>query len=150
MSDEVNIKNKRASHEYEFLQKYTAGMQLLGTEIKSIRAKEANLRDAHCTFIGGELWVKNLQISEYSHGGMSNHQPKRDRKLLLNARELDKLFKGSSTKGLAIIPLRLFIGKRGFAKLGNSASFTYAAIQIVIINDPDSTDQDFYLFNFKQ
>ncbi|HIO72855.1 MAG TPA: SsrA-binding protein SmpB [Flavobacteriales bacterium] len=117
MSDEVNIKNKRASHEYEFLQKYTAGMQLLGTEIKSIRAKEANLRDAHCTFIGGELWVKNLQISEYSHGGMSNHQPKRDRKLLLNARELDKLFKGSSTKGLAIIPLRLFIGKRGFAKL---------------------------------
>jgi len=117
VSDEVNIKNKRASHEYEFLQKYTAGMQLLGTEIKSIRAKEANLRDAHCTFIGGELWVKNLQISEYSHGGMSNHQPKRDRKLLLNARELDKLFKGSSTKGLAIIPLRLFIGKRGFAKL---------------------------------
>ncbi|HHZ65034.1 MAG TPA: SsrA-binding protein SmpB [Flavobacteriales bacterium] len=117
MSDEVNIRNKRASHEYEFLQKYTAGMQLLGTEIKSIRAKEANLRDAHCTFIGGELWVKNLQISEYSHGGMSNHQPKRDRKLLLNARELDKLFKGSSTKGLAIIPLRLFIGKRGFAKL---------------------------------
>ena len=117
MSDEVNIRNKRASHEYEFLQKYTAGMQLLGTEIKSIRAKEANLRDAHCTFIGGELWVKNLQISEYSHGGMSNHQPKRDRKLLLNARELDKLLKGSSTKGLAIIPLRLFIGKRGFAKL---------------------------------
>jgi len=117
VSDEVNIRNKRASHEYEFLQKYTAGMQLLGTEIKSIRAKEANLRDAHCTFIGGELWVKNLQISEYSHGGMSNHQPKRDRKLLLNARELDKLFKGSSTKGLAIIPLRLFIGKRGFAKL---------------------------------
>ena len=92
-------------------------MQLLGTEIKSIRANEANLRDAHCTFIGGELWVKNLQISEYSHGGMSNHQPKRDRKLLLNARELNKLFKGSSTKGLAIIPLRLFIGKRGFAKL---------------------------------
>jgi len=117
VSDEVNIRNKRASHEYEFLQKYTAGMQLLGTEIKSIRAKEANLRDAHCTFIGGELWVKNLQISEYSHGGMSNHQPKRDRKLLLNARELDKLLKGSSTKGLAIIPLRLFIGKRGFAKL---------------------------------
>ena len=117
MSDEVNIRNKRASHEYEFLQKYTAGMQLLGTEIKSIRANEANLRDAHCTFIGGELWVKNLQISEYSHGGMSNHQPKRDRKLLLNARELNKLFKGSSTKGLAIIPLRLFIGKRGFAKL---------------------------------
>jgi SsrA-binding protein len=117
VSDEVNIRNKRASHEYEFLQKYTAGMQLLGTEIKSIRANEANLRDAHCTFIGGEIWVKNLQISEYSHGGMSNHQPKRDRKLLLNARELNKLFKGSSTKGLAIIPLRLFIGKRGFAKL---------------------------------
>ena len=117
MNDDVNIKNKRASHEYEFIQKYTAGMQLLGTEIKSIRAKEANLRDAHCSFINGELWVRNLQISEYSHGGMSNHQPKRDRKLLLNAKELGKLSKSSSTKGLAIIPLRLFISKRGFAKL---------------------------------
>lgn len=117
MKDDVNIRNKRASHEYEFIQKYTAGMQLLGTEIKSIRASEANLRDAHCVFIEGELWVKNLQISEYSHGGQSNHQPKRDRKLLLNAKELDKLFKSSSTKGLAIIPLRLFISKRGFAKL---------------------------------
>ena len=117
MSDEVSIRNKRASHEYEFIQKYTAGMQLLGTEIKSIRASEANIRDAHCVFIGKELWVKNLQISEYSHGGMSNHQPKRDRKLLLNAKELAKLLKSSSTKGLAIIPTRLFIGKRGFAKL---------------------------------
>ncbi len=117
MSDNINIRNKKASHEYEFIQKYTAGIQLLGTEIKSIRNNQAILSDSFCTFINGELWVRSLHISEYSHGGMSNHLPKRDRKLLLNTRELDKLFKNSSTKGLSIIPIRLFINDRGFAKL---------------------------------
>jgi len=117
MSNSVNIKNKKAGYEYELISKFTAGIQLQGTEIKSIRGSKANISEAYCLFIKNELWVRNMNISEYSHGNIHNHEPKRDRKLLLTQQELDKLRKKASKKGLAIIPTRLFIGKRGFAKL---------------------------------
>jgi len=117
MAKTVNIKNRKAGFEYEIIQKYTAGMQLVGTEIKSIRDNQASIAEAHCVFIRDELWVKNLHIAEYSHGGYSNHKPKRERKLLLTAQELNKLSKKLNDKGLTIIPTRLFISDRGFAKL---------------------------------
>ncbi len=113
----VNIKNRRASFEYEFLDKYTAGMQLLGTEIKSIREGKVNLEDAYCMFINGELWVRNLNISEYKLGTHFNHEPKRDRKLLLNKKELTKLQEKVKVKGLTIITTQLFINEKGRAKL---------------------------------
>lgn len=116
MSD-VNIKNRRASFEYSFLDKYIAGMQLTGTEIKSVRQSKVNLTDGFCIFIDGELWLKNAHISEYKEGTYNNHEPKRQRKLLLNRSELRKLFSKTKEKGLTIVPIRLFINERGFAKL---------------------------------
>lgn len=114
----VNIKNRRASHEYSFLARYDAGLMLQGTEIKSIRAGDANLTDGYCTFDHhGELWVHNLRIAPYSHGTYTNHDPLRTRKLLLTKRELKQLAGKSQNAGLTIIPLRLFVTDRGFAKL---------------------------------
>lgn len=113
----INIKNKRASFEYEFLDIYTAGIQLTGTEIKSIRENKANITDGFCVFIKGELWVRNVHIAEYKEGSYNNHEPKRDRKLLLNKTELRKLANKTKDKGLTIIPLRLFINDKGLAKL---------------------------------
>ncbi len=113
----INIKNKRASFEYNFLDKYTAGMQLTGTEIKSIREGKANINDAYCTFIKEELWIRNMHITEYSKGSHYNHEPNRDRKLLLNADELKKLSAKLKNQGLTIIPLHLFINEKGYAKL---------------------------------
>lgn len=113
----INIKNKRASFEYSFLEKYVAGMQLTGTEIKSIRMGKANISDAYCVFIDSELWVRNMQIEEYSKGTYYNHEPKRDRKLLLNKHELKKLEGKLKDQGLTIIPTRLFINDNGYAKL---------------------------------
>jgi len=117
MSIKVNIKNRKASFEYQFIDKYVAGIMLLGTEIKSIRNNQANISDAHCVFMEEELFVKNLHIAEYSHGGKSNHEPKRARKLLLNRQELNKMIGKVKEKGMSIIPIRLFINDKGKAKL---------------------------------
>jgi len=113
----TNIKNRRASHEYTFLAKYDAGMMLQGTEIKSVRAGEANLQDGYCTFDHkGDLWVHSVRIAPYTPGTYNNHDAMRARKLLLNKRELKQLA-GKMDHGLTIIPLRLFVTERGFAKL---------------------------------
>jgi SsrA-binding protein len=113
----VEIVNRKASFEYYFVQEYDAGMMLTGTEIKSIRAGNANLSDAWCLIENGELWVKSLFIAEYSHGTDNNHETRRSRKLLLRRSEITKLEKKGKEKGFTIIPIRLFIGERGFAKL---------------------------------
>lgn len=117
MEKDIYIKNKKAYFEYHILDKYTAGIQLLGTEIKSIRQGKANINDAFCMFIDGRLFVRNLHISEYSFGSFYNHEAKRDRALLLHKKELKKLQTRSEEKGLTIVPLALFISDRGFAKL---------------------------------
>ena len=117
MSSKVNIKNRKASFEYQFIEKFVAGIMLVGTEIKSIRNNQANISDAHCIFIDNELFVKNLHIAEYSNGGKNNHEPKRQRKLLLNKQEIGKMHGKVKEKGMAIIPIRLFINEKGKAKL---------------------------------
>lgn len=117
LKSDVNIKNRRASFDYEILDRYTAGIQLYGTEIKSIRECKASLVDTYCLFIGRELWVKQMHIAEYRFGSYSNHEAKRDRKLLLNKKELTKLCKQVKDTGKTIIPLRLFINERGLAKM---------------------------------
>ena len=113
----INIKNSKASFEYKFITKFIAGISLLGTEIKSIRNNQANISDAYCIFLDKELYVKNLHISEYPNGGHINHEPKRDRKLLLKKQELDKMMGKVKEKGNSIIPIRLFINESGKAKL---------------------------------
>ena len=117
MSSKINIKNRKASFEYQFIATFVAGISLVGTEIKSIRNNKANISDAHCVFMEEELFVKNLHIAEYSHGGKSNHEPKRARKLLLNRQELNKMIGKVKEKGMSIIPIRLFINDQGKAKL---------------------------------
>jgi SsrA-binding protein len=113
----IVIRNKRASFEYFFLQSFTAGIVLRGTEIKAIREAKANLSDAYCVFEKDELWVNELHISEYRFGSYYNHEVKRSRKLLLNKNELRKLKVKSNEKGFTIIPTSLYIDSRGFAKL---------------------------------
>lgn len=117
LAAEIQIKNKRAYFEYHILDKYIAGMGLLGTEIKSIRQGKANINDAFCAFFDDGLYIRNMHIAEYSHGSFYNHESKRDRKLLLTKKELRKLRIKSEERGYTIIPLRIFISKRGFAKL---------------------------------
>ena len=117
MLDKVQIKNKRASFEYFFIEKYIAGIQLTGTEIKSLREGKANITDAYCSFTNNELFVRNMHISEYTYGTYLNHPPKRERKLLLNKRELHKLLNKLKEQGITIIPTFLFINDRGFAKI---------------------------------
>lgn len=117
MAEDLYIKNKKAYFEYHVLDEYVAGIKLLGTEIKSIREGKANVNDAFCTFIGSQLYVRNLHISEYSHGSFYNHEAKRDRVLLLNKKELKKLQTRTEEKGFTVIPLALYISERGFAKL---------------------------------
>lgn len=113
----INIKNRRASFEYIILDRYIAGIQLFGTEIKSIRESKASLADTYCQFYDNELWVKNMHIAEYQFGSYNNHIPKRDRKLLLQRKELTKLLRQTKESGKTIIPLRLFIDENGRAKL---------------------------------
>ncbi|WP_299291948.1 SsrA-binding protein SmpB [uncultured Mucilaginibacter sp.] len=113
----VYIKNKRAYFDFHIDDKYVAGIKLLGTEIKSIREGKANLTDSFCTFINGDLYVRNLHISEYSHGSFYNHEAKRDRILLLQKKELKKLQSKTEEKGFTIVPLAIFINDRGFAKI---------------------------------
>ncbi|PTN10084.1 SsrA-binding protein SmpB [Mangrovibacterium marinum] len=116
-SANINIKNKRAYFEYEILEKFVAGLQLVGTEIKSIRNSKASIVEAYCRFQGSELWVVNMNISEYDFGNINNHEARRDRKLLLNKKELEKLQKKIKESGFTIVPLRLFMNDRGLAKL---------------------------------
>ncbi|MBC7864290.1 MAG: SsrA-binding protein SmpB [Bacteroidia bacterium] len=114
---QIEIKNRKASFEFSFLEKYIAGMVLLGSEIKSIRQGKANLSDAYCVFVKGELWIRNLHINEYEKATHYTHVPLRERKLLLTANELKKLEKKLKDQGLTIIPTKLFINEKGFAKL---------------------------------
>ena len=116
-SQNINIKNKRAYFDYEILEKFVAGIQLAGTEIKSIRNSKASLIEAFCRFIKNELFVVNMHISEYDFGNINNHEARRDRKLLLSKKELDKLQKRIKESGFTIIPLRMFMNERGLAKL---------------------------------
>ncbi len=113
----INIRNKRATFDYEIIEEYIAGVVLVGTEIKSIRMGKAALTDSYCYFERGELWIRGVNIAEYSWGTCNNHVPKRDRKLLLTARELDKLSRASQDRGLTIVGLRLFLNERGLAKI---------------------------------
>lgn len=113
----IKIKNKKAAFEYHLLDVFVAGIQLQGTEIKSIREGKASLIDAYCSFFGNELFVRNMHIAEYVLGTHYNHEPKRERKLLLNRKELRKIQTKTKEKGLTIIPTLLFINEKGFAKL---------------------------------
>lgn len=113
----INIKNKKAYFEYEILEKFVAGIQLAGTEIKSIRNSKASIVEAYCRFTQKELYVVNMNISEYDFGNINNHEARRDRKLLLNKKELEKLQKKIRESGLTIVPLKLFLNERGLAKL---------------------------------
>lgn len=117
LQSDINIKNRRARFDYEILDQYTAGIQLFGTEIKSIRESKASLADTYCQFAGNELYVKQMHIAEYRFGSYANHEVKRDRKLLLTARELKKLHRQTLESGKTIIPLRLFINEKGLAKM---------------------------------
>lgn len=113
----INIKNKRATFDYELLDTYTAGIVLTGTEIKSLRLGKASLVDTYCLFERDELWVRNMHIAEYFYGTYNNHYSRRDRKLLLNRTELRKLVRATKETGFTIIPTRLFINEKGLAKL---------------------------------
>ncbi|RIH65254.1 SsrA-binding protein SmpB [Mariniphaga sediminis] len=113
----INVKNRKASFEFELIEKLVAGMQLVGTEIKSIRNGKVSLNEAYCQFFAGELYAKNIHIAEYELGTCNNHSAKRDRKLLLSKKELQKLERKIKESGLTIIPTRLFINDRGLAKL---------------------------------
>ncbi|MCC7051087.1 MAG: SsrA-binding protein SmpB [Bacteroidia bacterium] len=114
---QITIQNKRASFEYSFLDKFIAGIQLQGTEIKSIRLGKANITDAYCSFVAGELVVRNMEIALYDCGTHYNHTPKRDRKLLLTKHEIKKLSNKLKDKGLTVIPTKLFINDKGYAKI---------------------------------
>ena len=113
----INIKNKRASFDYAFIDTYTAGIVLTGTEIKSIRQGKASLVDTYCVFLNHELWVKNMNISLYMEGSYNNHTERRERKLLLNRKELRNLEDEVKNPGFTIVPVRLFINDKGLAKL---------------------------------
>ncbi len=116
-SNDVNIRNRQAGFEYELLDKYVAGIVLTGTEIKSIREGKVNLQDGHCYMNNGEMFVKGVNITPYAQGTHYNHEATRERKLLLKRSELAKLERKVEEKGLTIVPLRLFLNDRGFAKL---------------------------------
>lgn len=112
----IVIKNKKASHDYEFLEKFVAGIRLTGTEIKSIRLGKATIADSYCFFSNGELFIRGMHIAEYWWGNLNNHDPLRERKLLLNARELKRIARKVKETGLTIIVIKIFINARGLAK----------------------------------
>jgi SsrA-binding protein len=116
-SNTVNITNKRARFEFLLSDEFTAGIQLSGTEIKSIRQNKASILEAYCVFEGDELFVRNMHIAEYAEGSYNNHKLKRDRKLLLQRKELDKLLRKAKIKGFSIVPLKIFLSDSGFAKM---------------------------------
>jgi SsrA-binding protein len=113
----LELKNKKAKFKYEFIETYTAGIKLVGTEIKSIRDSKVSFTDSYCFFIENELWLRNVHISEYENGNINNHDPIRDRKLLLNRSELNKLEQKSAEKGLTIVPVKIFINDKNLAKV---------------------------------
>jgi len=117
ISNTVNIENRRAKFDYQFLDTLTAGLVLKGTEIKSIREGKAGLADSYCYFRNDELFVKNFHITEYADASFYNHEPMRERKLLLTKQELNKLLRKVKDQGLTIVPIKLFINDKGFAKL---------------------------------
>lgn len=117
LSNTINIENRRAKFDYQFLDKLVAGLVLKGTEIKSIREGKAALSDSYCYFRNNELFVRNMHITEYSEASFTNHDPTRERKLLLSKQEINKLLKKIKDQGLTIIPTRLFINEKGYAKL---------------------------------
>lgn len=117
---QINIRNKRASFDYELLDSYQAGIVLTGTEIKSIRLGKASLVDTFCFFNDGELWVKNMYIAEYFYGTYNNHSARRDRKLLLTKKELQKMQRLTKESGFSIIPVKLYITEKGLAKVSVS------------------------------
>lgn len=117
INNKVNIENRRAKFDYQFLEKLVAGLVLTGTEIKSIREGKAALVDSYCYFINNELFIRNMHIAEYSEGTHYNHEPNRERKLLLSKPELNKMQKKLKDQGLTIVPIRLFISDSGYAKL---------------------------------
>lgn len=116
-SNNIQIKNRKASYEYEFLEKYEAGLVLKGTEIKSIREGKASVQEAYCHLHRGEMFVKGMTISTYTESSFHSHEPTRERKLLLKKKELEKIQTKVEEKGLTIVPTRIFINNRGFAKL---------------------------------
>ena len=113
----ITIKNRRASFDFEIIESFTAGIVLTGTEIKSIRQGKAGLTDTYCMVENNELWMKGMYIAEYSYGSYNNHATHRDRKLLLNRKEINKIAKAAQQPGYSIVPLRLFIDDRGLAKV---------------------------------
>lgn len=113
----INIKNKRATFDYELVETFTAGIVLTGTEIKSVRLGKVSLVDTYCQFEGDGLWVRNMHIAPYFYGTYNNHESRRDRKLLLNKNELRKIMRLTKETGYTIIPVRMFINERGLAKL---------------------------------
>ena len=117
MNNKINIRNKKAFHDYEILEKYVAGLQLQGTEIKSIRQGKVSLVESYCLFQNNELYVRGMQIADYAWSSFNKHVPGRDRKLLLNRQELKKLQRKTRESGLTIITLRIFLSNSGFAKL---------------------------------
>ena len=114
---QVHIVNRKAKHEYYFKDMYEAGLMLKGTEVKSIRLNNAHLADAYCYFRNGELFVRNIYIAPYENGSYNNHEPLRERKVLLKKQELKKLFKKKEEKGMTIIPYKIYFSDRGFVKL---------------------------------
>ncbi len=114
---DINIKNRRANLDYEISETFTAGIVLTGTEIKALRNGKASLVDSFCYVNNGEVWVKNMYIAEYFYGTYNNHETRRDRKLLLNRKEINRLSRSGKEAGFTIVPMRLFINDRGLAKL---------------------------------
>ncbi|MFC2129553.1 SsrA-binding protein SmpB [Bacteroidota bacterium] len=117
MGNTINIKNKKAFHDYELIERFTAGIQLQGTEIKSIRLGKVSLGESYCQFYKNELFIRGLQIAEYAWASYNSHEPGRERKLLLNRKELNKLQRKVKETGLTIVALRVFIGDKGYAKI---------------------------------
>jgi SsrA-binding protein len=117
MANKIEIRNKKASHDYEFIDRYTAGVILSGTEVKSLRLGKASLVDAFCSFKNGELWIRNMHIAEYANRGYMNHEPLQERKLLLNRTELRKLDRKVKERGYTIVATRLYFADSGYAKV---------------------------------
>ena len=117
MSSSINIKNKKARFEFEFIETYTTGIVLTGTEIKSIRASKASIGESYGVLVNNEIIIRNMYVQEYENGSHYNHQPRRDRKLLLNRTEINKIERKIKSKGLTLVPISLFINKKGLAKL---------------------------------
>jgi SsrA-binding protein len=115
--NELNIRNKRARFEYHLLDEYTAGMQLSGTEVKSIRSGKASILEAYCIMYNGEVWIRNMHISEYSNASFYTHKPRSDRKLLLGKKEIVRIAKFLQVKGNTLIPLKMYISEKGWVKI---------------------------------